>query len=75
MHTIFRVGVPSKFDQYPHGTTCKTESSHDGNYELYIQFSKNEEEPKWELIGSFNEDSPESYVSELISIRLMRSKV
>ena len=52
--TIIRHGIPCKFDHAPYGTRCKI--IHGEEYELYVQSSKDEANPEWELIGTFKEE-------------------
>lgn len=51
MEPIIRHSAPSKLDHAPKGTECKVENGEE--YQLYIQCSSNEEEPNWELIGTY----------------------
>lgn len=47
--TIVRYGEPSKWDQEPYGTICEVQSSL-GKRERYMQMSKDETLPRWELV-------------------------
>lgn len=49
---IVRSGPPHKYDQAPYGTYCKVIILPD-EYALYIQDSKDEENPRWEYLETF----------------------
>ena len=69
---IVRTGRPTQFDQFEYGTMCRSEDHHHNNYELYVQVGKHEESPQWELMGLFNNDSPQAYIDEIVSLRLKK---
>lgn len=62
-HMITRSGVPNKYDQYPFGTPCKV--IHGEKFDLYIQFSHNEEAPDWQLMGSYDSDDFDEYTEDM----------
>lgn len=46
---IQRHSAPTKYDQHEYGTICEV---HEDNKKLiYVQFSNDIEEPKWELMS------------------------
>lgn len=67
--TITRYHPPTKYDQLPLGTICKTIHDHsptvsydlnpaittDDSFDLYIQLSKDADHPHWERFGIFLE--------------------
>ena len=50
---IERFGEPSKMDTAPKGTLCKVSNSGE-IVEFYLQSNKNEEDPVWISLGTFN---------------------
>jgi hypothetical protein len=50
MTTIWRHSPPNKYDEAPFGTHCKVLHEVSNTYDLYIQYSKEDGHPKWELI-------------------------
>jgi hypothetical protein len=48
--TIVRYAPPTKYDEAPFGTHCKVIHELSDTYDLYIQYSHDEEHPKWELM-------------------------
>jgi len=62
---IVRSGEPCKYDQSPYGTICKREKLMGEKIEIYVQISKNENFPKWELIGVFPKCSERATINEL----------
>lgn len=52
VETIIRHGEPSKLDHAEYNTRCQV--LHGQEYDLYIQTSKNEEDPMWDFIGTFD---------------------
>lgn len=67
VNVIIRTGNPSKFDQNPFGTLCKTMDYRKNNYDLYIQINKNDANPSWQMIGSFSEQYPVFLVQDYIN--------
>lgn len=55
-----RHSEPGKYDQCPYGTACKVMKSELLNeFEVYIQLSNDQDNPRWESLGEFtsaNED-------------------
>lgn len=72
-NAIIRHSKPSSLDQNQYATVCKVQDHHMNEYMIYIQASKNENNPQWELIGLFNAQSPSEYVDTLISMRLSKN--
>jgi hypothetical protein len=62
---LIRYGKPSEYDQCPMGTLCKSIKSLDDAFDIYIQTNSNEEEPLWELIGSFTPETEHTLSSLL----------
>jgi hypothetical protein len=54
METIIRHSAPSKLDQAPKGTECKVENGEE--YQLYVQCSSQEEDPQWQLMGTYQKE-------------------
>jgi len=52
--TITRHSAPSTLDEAEYGTRC--EVIVDDTVEIYIQFSTNAEEPKWQFMGTRDKD-------------------
>jgi len=67
---LMRNGIPSKLDQAPYGTQCRVPNSPRTGFELYLQVSKNSEEPNWELMGYFPTIIDPMDIKEIISKRL-----
>lgn len=65
-----RYGKPSHLDTAPYASQCFVRYHDKESYDLYIQTSKDQENPKWELIGCFNPTTSDYYINELISMRL-----
>lgn len=61
---INRFGEPGKMDHAPYGTECKVTKHKD--FDLYIQMSKNEENPNWVFIGTFQNEFPEEELKKEI---------
>lgn len=51
---LVRRSTPNKYDHAPHGTKCKV-MLNETEYEMYIQTSADDEDPKWELIEFYCE--------------------
>ena len=58
MQQIVRHSAPGKFDHAPFGTECKVPLMGD-EYELYVQYSSQEDSPRWELMGKYHEKEKE----------------
>lgn len=56
MSVIIRHSAPGKLDHAPFGSSCKVIHA-DNTYDLYMQYSHDEEEPRWESMGVFSESS------------------
>lgn len=50
MEPIIRHSAPSKLDQAPFGTECHVFILGD-EYDLYVQYSNDPENPHWEYMG------------------------
>lgn len=68
--TIVRHSSPTSLDQAPHGSKCIVKDNHHSDYELYVQAGKDEDHPKWDLVGVFNDKSSDFYIEQLVSMRL-----
>ncbi len=55
-----RFSEPHKFDMAPKGTRLRVD--HGETFDVYIQISDNEEQPKWQLIDTFTEESYQFYL-------------
>lgn len=64
MEIITRYGPPSKLDHAARGTACKV--SHGLEFDLYAQIGKDEEDPKWIILGTFNNSTTEEQLDEAI---------
>lgn len=67
---LLRHGPPGKHDAFPYGTSCKSISASNQEFDIYIQTSAIESSPRWELIGNFNVDTDITILEEEISKRL-----
>lgn len=56
---INRFGPPHKFDHAPKDSYCRVDKG--DSFDVYIQRSDNDEDPKWEFIDNFTEDSYKLY--------------
>lgn len=65
---IIRHSAPSKLDHAPWGTSCKVFNKADESFDLYRQFSNQENNPHWELMGTFSDDALDAHVLERIKI-------
>jgi hypothetical protein len=55
-----RYAPPHKLDQAPKGTKLRVDQG--DTFDMYIQISENEEDPKWDLLGNFTEESYQFYL-------------
>jgi hypothetical protein len=76
---ITRCGEPTEFDMASYGTVCHVKKSqstaqsiHWDDFDIYLQVGEDEEEPKWEFLGSFSSESPHDYIDDLIEVRLRK---
>jgi hypothetical protein len=51
MATIKRYSRPTSLDHAPKGTKCLVARPFEYNYDIYLQISIEEDDPKWEYIG------------------------
>lgn len=61
---FIRRSEPGQLDQFARGTTCKVIP--DGNndkFEIWVQLSENEDSPRWEHVGSYSGETPESEIN------------
>lgn len=68
--TIVRYGQPTKLDSAEYGSQCMVRYHGQDDYDLYLQTGKDEEDPQWDHIGSFNQQSSQSYINQIIDSRL-----
>lgn len=54
---LLRSGEPSKYDEAPYGTLCKTAKTMCDTFEIYVQTNLNSEAPHWEFVGVFSKES------------------
>ena len=54
MNQLLRHSAPGKLDHAPFGTECKVPLLGD-EYELWVQYSSQEDAPRWELMGKYHE--------------------
>lgn len=66
--TLFRNGVPGRYDECPKGSLCKSMSLDkiEGNYDLYMQVSQDEQSPDWYCIGTFNDTVSQDHIEKEI---------
>jgi len=62
---LLRSGEPSKYDEAPYGTLCKTAKTLGDTFEIYVQLSLNEESPRWERVGVFSPETEHDIGSEV----------
>lgn len=67
---IVRYGVPTKLDEAPYGSRCMVKYHNQETYELYIQASKESEQPQWDFIGQFSHLSSQDHIDQMVSKRL-----
>lgn len=53
---IIRFSEPSKMDHAPQGYTCRV-MKNETDYDLYLQSSSQEDDPKWIHMGDFCTDT------------------
>lgn len=66
--TIYRHSTPNNMDHAEYGTQCKVTAEHE--FALYLQCSKKDHLPRWELVGVFPHDAHEELVNKEVD-RLM----
>jgi len=66
--TIVRHGAPCKFDYAPLGSICKI--AKDGSVDIYMQMSHSEDDPRWEMVGTFSNNDSHDYIEKEIEKRL-----
>ena len=64
-HMISRFSAPNKYDQYPFGTRCKVIKS--DRFDLYIQFSHDENLPDWHMMGTYEGNELDDYSNEMLT--------
>lgn len=72
---IGRWGKPSKHDQVPYGTICKSGSIYNQIFEIYVQMSEDDKNPSWEKVGDFrpaNYHLIEEEVKKILSLKQNR---
>ncbi len=69
---LVRRSQPCELDQAPYGTPCRV-NGHHNEYDIYLQIGHNEEHPRWELLGNFNEKSDPYYLQAMIDNRLRKN--
>jgi hypothetical protein len=65
---IVRHGAPCKLDQAEYATQCVVNKG--SEFELYIQVSQNEDNPDWEFIGKFPNDTSENHIKEILDLKI-----
>lgn len=63
---LTRTAAPSMLDEAPYASVC-TVYKDKGNCELYVQRSKDETVPKWDLLGEFDEEKTEETINKLLT--------
>lgn len=63
---ISRFAPPNSMDEQPYGTRCIV-SVDDLYYDLYLQLSNEESQPKWEAMGRFRKDEQQTTEIELVT--------
>ena len=58
-----RYAPPHKLDQAPKGTRLRVDIGE--TFDIYVQTSEDEENPKWDRIGNFTKESYEFYLLSL----------
>jgi hypothetical protein len=58
LEILVRHGAPGKLDHAPIHTRCKVQLTKD-TYELYVQQSLQEDDPVWELVDIFENNTEE----------------
>jgi len=70
---IDRYGIPTELDQFPYGTQCKVSNHHHNEYDLYLQVSDDEDNPEWDLLGTFTTSSNQFEIEQLMMSRLRKN--
>ncbi len=69
---LMRRSTPCELDMAPYGTICKVEDHHSDAYDLYLQVGYDEDQPRWDLLGTFNSKTHPQLLKELIDGRLRK---
>ena len=69
---LIRHSEPSELDMAPYGTVCKVIDRHSKFYDIYLQVGYNEDEPHWELLGNFCENTHQDLLKTLIESRIRK---
>ena len=68
---IKRFGMPNALDTAEFGTECIVKGDRDST--IYIQMSTNEEQPNWQLVGEFpNNTAPRVIQERIIQIKQLK---
>jgi len=65
---LLRHGAPGKLDEAPYGTQYRVQQG--DNFDLYIQRNTDSENPHWELIGVFYNETTDEAIQEVVDKRL-----
>lgn len=68
---LLRHSAPCEFDQHPYGTICKVK--HLESFDIYLQVGEDEDNPQWEMLGSFIATVDAIFLQELIDTRLRKN--
>lgn len=69
---IFRHEEPTQQDTAPYGTECKV--VFEKFFDMYLQLSHDEEEPRWVHIGSYKKKTPDEIIDEDVAYILSQIK-
>lgn len=71
---VVRHSEPTILDALPFGSQCRVPRSNKLSYDLYVQISRDEENPKWEYGGYFLTAEKDEEVKTWIDAKLQRVK-
>jgi len=64
---IIRHGEPGKYDMASYGAQCKVLKGEE--FDLYVQISSIEYEPKWDFVGRFPNGTKQKDIDKLINLK------
>ena len=61
---IVRRSKPGELDELPRGTACKVIHENSEQFEIWVQLAQEDLVPRWELVGSYNQLTPEYIIKK-----------
>lgn len=65
---IVRHGEPNQYDEANYGAQCKVFKGEE--FDLYVQTSNTEYEPKWDFVGRFPNVTKQKDIDKLTNLKL-----